>query len=195
MAISSFLLYIFITSFTPGPNNIMAMYIANQFGFKKALRFSYGVGAGFLILILASSFFNVLLQNYIPKVELVMTILGVIYILYLALKIVNSEATDSNSEQNINRIFTTGMILQFVNPKGILYALTAIGTFIVPHYEFTYILISFSIFLAFVGFLGTIFWALFGTVFQSFLAKYRRHFNIVMALLLLYSAASLVINF
>lgn len=48
MPLLSFLLYVFVTSFTPGPNNIMAMLFATKYGFKKTLGFCLGVGARFL---------------------------------------------------------------------------------------------------------------------------------------------------
>ncbi|MGB8272845.1 MAG: lysine transporter LysE, partial [Priestia megaterium] len=37
-------------------------------------------------------------------------------------------------------------------------------------------------------------WSLFGSVFQKFLSKYKSQFNIVMALLLMYSAVSILIK-
>ncbi len=67
MPVLSFLLYVFVTSFTPGPNNIMAMLFANKYGLKKTLKFCVGVGAGFLIVMLLCSYLNLLLKNSIPK--------------------------------------------------------------------------------------------------------------------------------
>ncbi|MER1278325.1 LysE family transporter [Bacillus sp. C15(2022)] len=195
MPVISFFLFIFITSFTPGPNNIMAMLFANKYGLKKSIRFCVGVGAGFFILIIMSCYFNLLLKNFIPKVEFAMTILGAIYMLYLAIKILKSKENDKNDKEDRNNIFFMGMILQFINPKGILYAITAMGTFVLPYYTSNIILILFSIFLAFVGFLGTFLWGLFGSVFQRFLFKYRRQFNIVMALLLVYTAITIVLKY
>ena len=69
MPLLSFLLYVFVTSFTPGPNNIMAMLFANKYGFKKTLRFCLGVGAGFFVIMILVSYFNLLLKNFIPKIE------------------------------------------------------------------------------------------------------------------------------
>lgn len=42
MPLLSMLLYAFVSSFTPGPNNIMAMLLANKYGFKKTFRFCLG---------------------------------------------------------------------------------------------------------------------------------------------------------
>ncbi|MGW8959387.1 LysE family transporter [Paenibacillus sp. NPDC055715] len=190
MPLLSFLLYVFVTSFTPGPNNIMAMLFANKFGLKKTIRFCSGVGAGFFVIMLLSSYFNLLLENFIPKIQFVMTILGAAYMLYLAVKIIMSKDNDGGK----NNSFLTGMLLQFINPKGILYGITAISTFILPYHHSNFSLMMFSLFLAFVGFMSTFCWSVFGSVFQKLLSKYRSQFNIIMALLLVYSAVSILVE-
>ena len=194
MPLLSFLLYIFVTSFTPGPNNIMAMLFANEYGLKKTMKFCLGVGTGFLIVMLLCSYFNILLENFIPKIEFFMTILGAIYMIYLAIKIFLSKNNNENNNEDRNNSFFMGIILQFINPKGILYGITAIATFILPYHDSNFSIILYSIFLAFVGFLGTFSWSLFGSVFQKFLSKYRSQFNLIMALLLVYSAVSIFIR-
>ncbi|MED4761312.1 LysE family transporter, partial [Priestia megaterium] len=154
MPLLSFLLYIFVTSFTPGPNNIMAMLFANKYGLRKTIKFCLGVGAGFLIVMLLCSYFNVLLQNSIPKIEFFMTVLGAIYMVYLAIKIILSKDDDKNNDENRNNSFFMGMLLQFINPKGILYGITAIATFILPYHNSNFILLMYSLFLALLGFVS-----------------------------------------
>ncbi|MDM5154572.1 LysE family transporter [Bacillus sp. DX1.1] len=194
MPLLSFLLYVFVTSFTPGPNNIMAMLLANKYGLKKTIRFCFGVGAGFFVIMLLSSYFNLLLKNFIPKIEFIMTILGAIYMLYLAIKIITSKNNDKDNDGDKNNSFLTGMFLQFINPKGILYGITAISTFILPYHTSNFVLIFYSLFLAFVGFMSTFCWSVFGSIFQNFLSKYRSQFNVIMALLLIYSAVSILVE-
>ncbi|MFB7642131.1 LysE family transporter [Peribacillus butanolivorans] len=194
MPLLSFLLYVFVTSFTPGPNNIMAMLFANKYGFKKTLGFCLGVGAGFFIIMILSSYFNLLLKNFIPKIEFFMTFLAAIYMLYLAIKIISSKNNDKDDDGDKNNRFFSAMLLQFVNPKGILYGITAVSTFIIPYHTSNFSLLFFSFFLAFVGFLSTMSWSVFGSLFQRFLKKYRSQFNLIMALLLVYSAISILVE-
>ncbi|MEH7348454.1 LysE family transporter [Gottfriedia acidiceleris] len=194
MALISFLLYVFVTAFTPGPNNIMAMLVANKFGLKMSVRFSLGVGSGFFVLILLCAYFSLLLKSFIPKVEFIMTILGVIYMLYLAVKIITSKNVGNHNDGDKNNSFLTGMLLQFINPKGILYGITTISTFVLPSHTSNISLIFYSFFLAFVGFLGTYSWAVFGSIFRKFLSKYNNQFNIVMAILLMFSAISILLE-
>jgi cysteine/O-acetylserine efflux protein len=191
MHIISFLVFVFVTSFTPGPNNIMAMGLAHQSGLKKTIKFCFGVGIGFFVIMELCSYFNLLLKDLIPKVELGMTFLGAFYMLYLAYKMLKSKSKE-NEEDDFKNTFFTGVLLQFVNPKAILYGLTALSTFIIPHYHSNLSLLLFSIFLAAVGFTGTFLWSVFGSVFQKFLTNYRSQFNIIMALLLVYSAISII---
>ncbi|MFJ7935813.1 LysE family transporter [Sporosarcina sp. NPDC096371] len=191
MPVITFLLYVFVMSFTPGPNNIMAMLFANQYGFKKTLRFCLGVGAGFFVIMILSSYFNLMLHNIIPKIELPMMILGAGYMLYLAFKIIRSTTNGNGDDGGKYNSFLAGMLLQFVNPKGILYGITVVATFILPYHTSHSSLWLLSLFLGFVGMLSTGSWSLFGSVFQKFLSTYRKQFNIVMALLLVYSAVSI----
>ncbi|MGY6211436.1 LysE family transporter [Cytobacillus firmus] len=195
MSLLSFFLYVFVTSFTPGPNNIMAMVFANRFGLRNTIRFCLGVSAGFFVIMILCIYFNLLLHHFIPRVELIMTIIGVIYMLFLALKIMTSKPDDQNNNDAKHNGFLIGMLLQFINPKGILYGVTVISTFIFPYHTSHTSLIFFSIFLAFVGFLSTFCWSVFGSIFQSFLAKYRSQFNVIMALMLVYSAGSILVGY
>lgn len=195
MSLLSFILYVFVTSFTPGPNNIMAMVFANRFGLRNTIRFCLGVSAGFFVIMILCSYFNLLLHQFIPRIELIMTIIGVIYMLFLALKIMTSKSDNQNNNDGKQNGFLIGMLLQFINPKGILYGVTVISTFILPYHTSHTSLIFFSIFLAFVGFLSTFCWSVFGSIFQSFLAKYRSQFNVIMALLLMYSAGAILVGY
>ncbi len=206
--LGAFLSYVFVVTFTPGPNNIMAMANASKFGYKGILKFILGVCTGFFIIMILCSYFNLLLFNLMPKVKTFMGILGAGFMLYLAVKIMKSkEAVDEENEEkditddsktsednksrNKLNSFVTGVAMQFVNPKGILFGITVISNFIIPYYKSNISLIFFSFFLTLVGFSATSCWALFGSLFNKFLSKYRKQFNIVMGLLLIYSALSI----
>lgn len=195
--IGAFLSYVFVVTFTPGPNNIMAMANAGKYGFKKTLKFNAGVFTGFLVLLLSSSYFNLFLFNIMPRVKVIMGIIGAAYMLYLAFKIMNSkesneenDPSDDSEDKKLNLYFT-GLALQIVNPKVILYSITVISNFIIPYYKSNIALILFSILLALIGFISITSWALFGSLFNKFLYKYKKQFNIVMGILLIYSAISI----
>ncbi|OOR16294.1 LysE family translocator, partial [Bacillus cereus] len=91
MPIFSFLLFVFVSSFTPGPNNFLAMTYAKQYGLKRSITFCLGVAFGFFIITSLCSFFNIVLINILPLIEFLLKILGVAYMLYLALNILSSK--------------------------------------------------------------------------------------------------------
>lgn len=186
---TAFLSYVFITTFTPGPNNIMAMSNASRYGFKNSIPFNAGVFFGFLIIMVLSSFLSVALYNLIPTIKPIMTFIGAVYIMWLAWKVYKSKHY-TEEEQNHTNKFIAGLLLQFVNVKVIIYCITIVSTFIVPYYKSYIALGLFSLFLPFVSFLSTCSWAMFGSVFQKFLVKNEKTVNIIMALLLIYSAVS-----
>lgn len=194
MPFFSFLMFVIITSFTPGPNNIMAMAFANKHGLRKTIHFCLGVGAGFFVIILLCSMLNIVLTKVLPIIEFPLTLFGVGYMLYLATKILKSKDNGNVRDEGSKNLFLIGILLQFINPKGILFGITVVATFILPYYSSFFSYILFSLFLGLVGVMSTFSWSLFGSLFQKFLVQYRQPFNIVMALLLVYSAFSILIK-
>ncbi len=191
--LSAFLSYIIITTFTPGPNNIMSMSNASKYGFKKALPFNIGVFLGCLIIFSLSSFFSAKLFEFIPSIQPIMTFIGVAYILWLAWKTYTSKPQNlDQDDKHTNSVFT-GFILQFVNLKVIIYAITITSTFIIPYYNSTIIIIAFSIGLSIIGFMSTCSWAIFGSILRRFFESHSKTINTVMALLLVYTAISLLL--
>lgn len=194
MSILSLVIYAFVASYTPGPNNIMSLYFANQFGWRETSKFCLGVGLGFFILLLLANYFSVALTTFFPKVELIMELFGCLYLLYLAYKIARSKPGKEQRFKNSYNNLKSGAMLQFINPKGTIYAITVTATFVTPVYHNYGIQLLLVILLAIIGFSGTFSWNLFGSFFKSFIAKYQRTFNITMALLLIYTAATIVFH-
>lgn len=186
-----FLSYVFVASFTPGPNNIMAMSNANLYGFRKTLKFNLGVSAGFALIMLLCSYLNLFLYSMIPRIKLAMGIVGAFYMVYLAYKIVMSKPHGEEGKREKLYSFFSGLVLQFVNPKAILYGVTVTANFIIPYYKTTIQFLLFSMLLAFIAFISTSAWAVFGALFQKFLSKYEKPFNIMMGILLIYCAVSI----
>ena len=49
------IVYAFVTSVTPGPNNMMLMASGVNFGFKRTIPHMLGIALGFFVLLLASA--------------------------------------------------------------------------------------------------------------------------------------------
>jgi threonine/homoserine/homoserine lactone efflux protein len=185
-----FLTYVLVTTFTPGPNNILSMSNAMRYGYRRTLRFLAGVATGFVVMLLMAGLLNVLIERIMPRVHTWLELLGAAYLVYLAAHIAFSKPRDGAPDDPRLNTFGAGFALQFVNLKGILYGVTVFAMFITPIYRDPLVVSLFAGLLACVGFVAVNSWALGGNLFRSFLAKYERWFNLVMAALLVYTAVA-----
>lgn len=186
-----FLTYILVTTYTPGPNNLMAMSNADKFGYRKTFRFIGGVFTGVTIVMLLCMFFNLVLFELLPKVKTYMGFFGAAYMIYLAVKVIQSGSPGEGKADERLTSYFNGVSMQFVNVKMILYGITVAATFIIPYYNSLPAFLGFAIFLALMAVISNLCWACFGLFFQRFLARYRKPFNWAMGALLIYSAVSI----
>lgn len=185
-----FLTYALITAATPGPNILMSLSCGIQRGFKKALPFLGGIGAGFAVASLLCAAFCSLLTALLPKIELPMKILGGAYMLFLAYKTFTAKPVTQGKDAKFG--FWPGFFLQFVNPKLYFYCIVSMETYVLPHFRGQWAaLAGFALLLAFIGLVFNFLWAAFGSSFKTLFSKHYKITNTVMALLLLYCAVSL----
>ena len=186
----AFLTYAVITAATPGPNNIMSMSNAGRLGFRWALPFNLGIWVGFTIVMVLCTLFCTALSALIPAIRLPMLVLGAAYMLYLAWGTFRS--SDVIQEDHSREGFLSGLLLQFINPKIYLYGILSMEAYVLPYYEDRpVILFLFALLLAFIGFVFTLCWSAFGSVFRLLFSRHARVVNTIMALLLVYCAVSL----
>jgi cysteine/O-acetylserine efflux protein len=188
----SYVLYAVVTAFTPGPNNIVALYAISQRGWRRGKGIVVGITAGFLCVMIACGLFCYELARYLPAVTGVLKYVGAVYIVYLAIHIA---LTKPEKNENRQMSFWKGFLLQFVNMKIILYSITVYTGYILPHESRLLPLFFHAAVMTLIGTAGCLTWAAAGGLFQKFLRKYYRPFNIVMALILVYCAASMVFDF
>lgn len=186
MNLTSFLIYCVIVTFTPGPTNIVILSTVQSFGIKKAMEYSYGATIAFGGLLAISAVLNTVLVAVIPKILLIMQIIGTLYILYLAYQIYKMDPSGSTVKEVAT--FWSGFIMQFVNPKVILFTMTVIPSFVMPYYTEPHMLAIYVAIITAIGFLAFITWVLFGAIFKELLLKYQKPVNVSMSLFLIYSA-------
>jgi threonine/homoserine/homoserine lactone efflux protein len=188
-----FITYVFVTTFTPGPNNLLSMSNAMHSGYRKTLKFLAGIFSGFLVVMLLCGLLNFALLSLAPEVRTWLNILGAAYMVYLAIHIMLSKPDEGEQSTGRLNTFQAGFVLQFLNLKGILYGVTVFSNFIVPAYPEAWQAALFAPLLAVIAFLAISAWALGGNIFRKTLNRYYRAANIVIGLLLIYTAiASLV---
>jgi len=186
MNITYFLIYCIIVTVTPGPTNVVILSTVNNFGTKKAMEYTYGATVAFGLLLVISAMLNTVLIAVIPKILPIMQIVGSFYIVYLAYQIYKMDTSKSTAKQTAT--FMSGFLMQFVNPKVVLFTMTVIPSFVMPYYTALSMLAIIVICITIIGFLAFVTWIISGTIFKEFLQKYQKTVNIIMALFLVYSA-------
>jgi cysteine/O-acetylserine efflux protein len=179
-----------ITTFTPGPNNLSCASMGINFGIKKTRPYLFGIITGFFLLLLLCGFFSNLLLTAIPSIEPILRWIGATYILYLAYGTFKAGFSSKEKSDQFLWGFYKGVLLQFINPKGIIYGLTLYSVFLNPLIGNFFYIVLFSLGFAFIGLCAILTWALFGVIINQYLhqAKLRIILNSILALLLVYTA-------
>ena len=81
-----------------------------------------------------------------------------------------------------------------MNVKAYIWAITVYTAYVLPYYSGTLAILGFALIMTLIATLCALIWALAGAILNSFLKKYWQAANIAMALLLVYSAISLLIT-
>ena len=95
MSVDTFLallVYAFVTSITPGPNNFMLLASGVNFGFKRTIPHMFGIGVGFFSLLLGVGFGLGALLKTFPSLYTVLKFAGGAYLIYLAWQIAMSRS-------------------------------------------------------------------------------------------------------
>ena len=186
MNITSFVIYCIVVTFTPGPTNIVILSTVQGYGIKKAMEYTYGATIAFGALLAISTILNTMLVAVMPKILMLMQMIGTLYILYLAYQVYKMD-TSVAAEKQVATV-RSGFIMQFVNPKVVLFTMTVIPGFVMPYYTEPYALIMFVAMITAIGFLAFVTWVLFGAIFKELLMKHQRLVNTSMSAFLIYSA-------
>jgi len=191
-----FLTYAAVTTFTPGPNNITSTAIGMRLGYRRTIPYILGIVAGFLVIMLAAGVLTDVARRAYSGAMPYLKWIGVIYMCWLAVSLFLPSTHGADAGQARNASFRSGLFLQIVNPKVILYGITIYSSFHVLLADTPMMLIGSSVFLAILGGIATSLWAVFGNLMAGFLKGRAAMlvFNITMALLLLYSAVSILIH-
>ena len=117
--------FAFVSSITPGPNNLMLMASGANFGLRRTLPHMFGVGIGFVVMIVLVGFGVSRLFDAFPATYDILKLVGVIYLLWLAWKIANAAPPKGAAHEGKPMTFLQAAAFQWVNPKAWTMALTA----------------------------------------------------------------------
>ena len=113
------IIYAFGIMYSPGPANSLALFAGVNGQGWRALLYCVGVGLAMLIWFLVIGYLG---SEIIPKgYQSVISILGGVYIAYLAIKIMQSSFQQkTNNDKNAVVNFRMGLVLQLCNPKAMV---------------------------------------------------------------------------
>lgn len=122
-------LFAFVTSVTPGPNNMMLMASGANFGLRRTVPHMMGVALGFVLMALIVGAGLVQVFDAYPVTHTVLKVVSVVYLLWLAWKIANAAAVDAKAEQGQPITFLQAAAFQWVNPKAWTMAVGAVTAY------------------------------------------------------------------
>jgi threonine/homoserine/homoserine lactone efflux protein len=187
--ILAFAAFAFVSSITPGPNNLMLMSSGANFGFKMTVPHLMGVVVGFAIMIELVGLGVMQLFNALPVTYDILKVVSIVYLLYLAFKIATATPSDGKdiTEKGKPLSFMQAALFQWVNPKAWTMALTAVSVYAPEQNLLTVTIIS--VIFALVGFPCVVSWIVLGQKMQSILKQpnHMQKFNWAMAGLLIIS--------
>ncbi|HWL88981.1 MAG TPA: LysE family transporter, partial [Polyangiaceae bacterium] len=121
---------------SPGPSTISVTAVGASFGIRRSLRYTCGLIAGSIAVLLMVAIGVVAFVTSIPYGARVLSVISAAYILFLAFKIATAPPLESQRTEMAAPAFTGGFVLAIANPKAYL-AMTAVfaGTTIMAEHR------------------------------------------------------------
>ncbi|MBA1202639.1 LysE family translocator [Pseudomonas capeferrum] len=186
---TAFVLFAFVSSITPGPNNTMLLASGVNFGVRRTIPHAIGISVGFMVMVLAVGFGLGEVFKAVPSLYTILRYAGAAYLLYLAWKIATSGPLASDTAGSRKPLgFWGAAAFQWVNPKAWVMAVGAITTY-TPAQGYVMNVIVIAAVFALVNLPSVGVWVMFGSALRNILREPRwlTLFNLVMAALLVIS--------
>jgi len=176
--------FCFVSSITPGPNNLMLMASGANFGFLRTTPHMFGVGIGFMLMVFSVGIGLAQLFELYPVAHTILKIISISYLLYLAWKIANAAPITATDSHATPMTFLQAAAFQWVNPKAWTMTVTAV-TIYAPDNNLTSILAVSAVF-GMVNLPSISLWVILGQQMARVLTNLKRLrlFNFAMAALL-----------
>nr|WP_325251927.1 LysE family translocator [Amylibacter sp.] len=180
--------FAFVSSITPGPNNLMLMASGANFGFWRSIPHMLGIGIGFTIMIILVGLGLIRLFDLFPLTYTILKVFSIAYLTWLAWKIANAAPPKTGESSGTPMTFVQAALFQWVNPKAWSMALTAITAYAPERTVWSILVVGLVFGVINLPCVST--WTVLGQQIRRILNRPRwlRAFNIGMAVLLLLSA-------
>ncbi|WP_298297256.1 LysE family translocator [uncultured Litoreibacter sp.] len=121
--------FAFVSSITPGPNNLMLMASGANFGFVRTIPHMLGIALGFTVMVFLVGMGLAQVFDAYPVLHDVLKVLSVLYMCWLAWKIANAAPPREGEAAGTPMTFLQAAAFQWVNPKAWAMALTAVTVY------------------------------------------------------------------
>ena len=177
--------FAFVSSITPGPNNLMLMASGANFGVRRTLPHMMGVGIGFTAMIVGVGLGLNGIFEALPWTHTALEVFAVVYLLWLAWKIATAAPATPQAPEAARPItFWQAAAFQWVNPKAWMMVISAL-TFYAADQSLAAVLLVAGVFGA-INLPCISLWTFLGQEMRRVLTSPARlrAFNVTMALLL-----------
>ena len=186
--------FAFVSSITPGPNNMMLLASGVNYGFRRTVPHMVGISLGCMLMLLVVGFGLGQVFAAFPPLYGVLRYAGALYLLWLAWKIATAGTMQAQASKG-GRPFRLwqAAAFQWVNPKAWVMVVGAASTY-APRDDFLRNVAVLALLLGVVNLPSICVWAGFGTALRPFLSHpgWVRVFNVGMALLLVLSLLPMI---
>jgi threonine/homoserine/homoserine lactone efflux protein len=124
------MMFAFVSSITPGPNNIMLTSSGILFGFRRSIPHMLGITIGFGVLLAICAMGIGTLVMAVPAAQLGLRVAGSGYLLYLAWQLRNMRFDRQAEQAQQPMSFIGAAAFQFCNPKAWVMAITGGSAFL-----------------------------------------------------------------
>jgi threonine/homoserine/homoserine lactone efflux protein len=186
-------IFAFVSSITPGPNNIMLTSSGLMFGFMRSIPHMLGITFGFGVLLALCAVGIGSLIVAAPALHVVLKVAGSAYLLYLAWQLRSMVFADDGRRDAKPMSFTGAAMFQFVNPKAWIMAVTGVSAFL-PIVQPAWVAVGvFCLVFCAINLPCVSVWAGAGAALRRYLSQpaWQRLFCVTMVLLTVYSAAAI----
>lgn len=185
MNYSAMLVYMAVTAVTPGPNNLMCLYLGASAGFKGARRFLCGSMTGLTVKMLLCGMLNVLLARQIPAVIPYLKWIGAAYMLYLAAVMVRSgfretAASDAAAQGAKESTVVSGLLLQCLNGKSWIAAVSIFSVYVIPYGDGLGAVLPVTLIYMVIVIAASLIWVFFGQAIEGIYRTHRRLISLLM---------------
>lgn len=177
--------FAFVTSATPGPNNIMLTASGVNFGYRRSLPHMLGIICGMATMNIAVGLGLGAVFIQFPVLQQILRVVGSAYLLWLAWQLLTFSSLGKAKEGGKPFTFMQAAAFQYVNPKAWVMVISANASFTLAGESYWLsvglIVLAYMI----IGMPSISIWAGFGQYIRRFLddPQILKSFNLIMALL------------